>query len=179
MYDLADIDSGGILWAMEDNKILKLVYTFFLGLLLAIFVGVGINTFYPSPPAPKYPIELNYYGKEPTKAQEDSQKRYDIKMQAHEEKMKPYNRNVSVITLVAAVLFLVVSIVYEKRIKIISDGIMLGGLFTLMYSIGRGFASEDSKYVFIVVTVGLIVVLYLGYHRFVAPHENQPAKKAK
>lgn len=47
---------------------------------------------------------------------------------------------------------------------------MLGGLFVLLYSLGRGFASENSKYVFVVVTVGLVTVLYLGYHRFVKAH---------
>lgn len=152
---------------MEDNKILKLVYTFFLGILLAIFVGVGINTFYPGPKAPEYPSSSMSYGKELTVEQEKTQRDFDKKMEQHDKDMRPYNRNVSIITLVAAVSFLALSIVFEKRIKIIADGIMLGGLFTLLYSIGRGFASEDSKYVFLVVTVGLAVVLYLGYHRFV------------
>ncbi|QQS18821.1 hypothetical protein IPL68_02020 [Candidatus Saccharibacteria bacterium] len=52
---------------------------------------------------------------------------------------------------------------------------MLGGLFTLIYSIGRGFASQNSKYVFIAITVGLALVIYLGYRRFA--HENLPPKK--
>jgi hypothetical protein len=51
-----------------------------------------------------------------------------------------------------------------------ADGVMIGGLFVLLYSLGRGFASENSKYVFIVVTVGLVTVLYMGYHRFVKAH---------
>ena|SRR3990167_7050921 len=162
---------------MEDNKILRIVYTFFLGILLAIFVGVGINTFYAPPPAPKYPVELNTYGKEMTEKQLTVQQEFDRADEAYLEKMKPYNRNVSVITMAAAVTLLTVSMVFEKRMKIIADGVMLGGLFTLFYSIGRGFASENSKYVFAVVTIGLILVLYLGYHRFVKPH--QPATAAK
>ena len=152
---------------MEDNRILRLVYTFFLGLLLAIFVGVGINTFYPGPTPPPFPIELNNYGKEPNTEQLAKERAFDAKMEQHNQKMKPYNRNVSIITLVGAVVFLAVSMAYEKKIKILADGVMLGGLFTLLYSIGRGFASENSKYVFTVVTVGLALVLYLGYHRFV------------
>ena len=162
---------------MEDNKILKLVYTFFLGLLLAIFVGVGINTFYAPPEAPKYPTELNTYGKDLNEEQITKQREFETKEQAYNETMKPYNRNVSIITLIIAVIFLTISLVYEKKMKIISDGVMLGGLFTLLYSLGRGFASENSKYVFIVVSVGLVVVLYLGYHRFV--HEHRPANMSK
>jgi hypothetical protein len=161
---------------MEDNKVLKLVYTFFLGILLALFVGVGINTFYPGPKMPEYSTAITTYGKEPSAEETKAQKAYDLKMEKHNKDMQPYNRNVSIITLCAAVLLLIISIVAEKRIKVISDGIMLGGLFTLFYSIGRGFASEDSKYVFLVISVGLAIVLYLGYHRFVKS-TGPPAKK--
>ena len=112
-----------------------------------------------------------------TEKQLTVQQEFDRADEAYLEKMKPYNRNVSVITMAAAVTLLTVSMVFEKRMKIIADGVMLGGLFTLFYSIGRGFASENSKYVFAVVTIGLILVLYLGYHRFVKPH--QPATAAK
>jgi len=150
--------------------VIKLVYTFFVGLLLAIFVGVGISTFYESPKVPQWPTELNTLGREPTSEQVKLQRDFDKKTEQHNKVMKPYNRNVSIMTLVAAVAFLVISLAYEKKIKIIADGIMLGGLFTLLYSIGRGFASEDSKYSFLTVTVGLIVVFYLGYHRFIKTH---------
>ncbi len=146
---------------------LKLIYTFFLGVLLAIFVGVGISAFYPGPASPPYPIELNNPGKELTADQTIQQHDYDVAVKQYDLDKRPYNRNVSIMTLAAATLFLVVSLVFEKKIRIIADGIMLGGLFTLLYSIGRGFASQDNKYVFIVVTVGLALVIYLGYHRFV------------
>jgi hypothetical protein len=162
----------------EDNKIIKIVYTFFLGILIAIFIGVGVNTFYPSPEAPKFPSELNIYGKEPTKEQEAMQKAYDKKMENfNENEMQPYNRNVSIITLSAAVILLAVSLFLEKKnIKIIADGVMLGGLFTLIYSLGRSIASQDSKYSFLAVTIGLAIVIYLGYHRFVQPHDLQTKK---
>lgn len=157
---------------MSDNNVLKLVYTFFLGILLAVFVGVGVNTFYPGPKEPEYPIILNTGGKELTTEQIAIQQQYDTKMAQHNKDMKPYNRNVSMITLGAAVVFLVISLLFEKHMKFISDGVLLGGLFTLVYSIGRGFASSDTKYIFATVTIGLIIVLYLGYSRFVAPRSQ-------
>lgn len=49
---------------------------------------------------------------------------------------------------------------------VINGGIMLGGLFTLFYGLMRGFASQDSKYSFVAVSVGLVIVLFLGYRRF-------------
>lgn len=155
----------------EDNKVLRFMYTFFLGVLLAIFVGVGVNTFYPGPEPPEYPASLTTYSnKEPTDEQQKAEKEFQEQIQQHEKDMQPYNRNVSIITLGAAVVLLTVSLVFEKKIKFIADGIMLGGLFTLFYSLGRSFASQDSKYIFGVVTVALVVVLYLGYHRFVRTH---------
>ena len=165
---------------MDDNKLLKLVYTFFLGLLIAIFVGVGINTFYEGPKMPEYPTEAITYSKEPTSDQEAlRQQAYDTQYKQYNDAVKPYNRNVSILTLVAAVILLAVSLISEKRVKILADGVMLGGLFTLLYSIGRSFASEDSKYVFVTVSVGLVVVLYLGYHRFVRVHNTVSQIKKK
>lgn len=166
---------------MEENKVLRIVYTFFVGLLLAIFVGVGISTFYPSPKMPEYPpAVISEANKPPSDEQVNKQQEYDKKYADYNAKYKPYNRNVSIITLVAAVVMLAASIIFEKRIKLLSDGVMLGGLFTLVYSLGRGFASEDSKYLFVAVTISLGIVLYLGYHRFVRPAKPTVAnKKAK
>lgn len=164
---------------MEQNKILQMVYTFFLGILIALFVGVGINTFYTPPVRPIYPAELNtLVGKEPTAEQQALQVSWENESrQFEEEKRQPYSRNVSLIAISAAVILLATSILFEKKIKIMSDGVMLGGLFTLLYSIGRGFASQDSKYTFIMVTISLVVVLLLGYHRFVKPHSAHSKEK--
>ncbi|MEK7621342.1 MAG: hypothetical protein AAB395_03225 [Patescibacteria group bacterium] len=164
----------------DDNKILKIVYTFFLGFLLAMFIGLGINTFYEGPKEPEYPIGIDAYtSKQLTDEQAKKQHDYEVAMAKYNKEMQPYNRNVSIIALIASVILLVVSLMYEKKIKIISDGVLLGGLFTLLYSLIRGFASQDTKYVFIVVTIGLIVALYLGYHRFVKPTTATTTKKSK
>jgi len=153
----------------DDNKILKLIYTFFLGLLLAIFIGIGTNTFYESPTAPTYPIEVKNNNGELTDGQTALQVTYENKMETYNNKtITVYNRNVSIITLSAATILLVLSLLLKKKkIKIITDGVMLGGLFTLIYSLIIGFSAQDNNYSFIAATVGLIVVLYLGYHRFV------------
>lgn len=162
---------------MEDSRILRLVYTFFLGILIALFVGVGISTFYPAPEEPEYPVSTSAVMKEPTLEEQAAQDAaYNKARDAFDDKFAVYNRNVSIIAIMSAVLLLVASIVYEKKIRFIADGIMLGGLFTLVYSIGRGLASGDSKYTFVMITVSLAVVLYLGYHRFVKPPTSKKKK---
>lgn len=162
----------------KENNVLKLVYTFFVGLLVALFVGVGIDTFYTQPAAPEYPVASEAYGKEPTDEQIEAERKYEETSRDYEkDELRPYNRNVSVIVTIAAVALLAASIVFEKKIKVIADGIMLGGLFTLMYGIGRGFASQDSKYVFVIVSLGLAAAIYIGYRRFVTEHPETDSSR--
>lgn len=41
--------------------VIKIIYTIFIGVLFAIFVGVGIDAFYPYPKEPDYPAELKIH----------------------------------------------------------------------------------------------------------------------
>ena len=167
-----------------ENTVLKIVYTFFLGIILALFVGLGIQTFYP---APEYPtsIEAPVPDKgEPTQADQQKDAEFQQQQEAafreYEEKSEIYNRNVSTIALVAAVAFLGLSLLLEKRNLVLANGVMLGGLFTLLYSFGRGLISGNTAMTFIAVCVGLVVVLFLGYRRFLQPHGAvQPASSEK
>lgn len=147
----------------------------FLGVLLALFVGFGIHTFYPGPDEPRYPTTTETVTKEPTDEQKAAEIRYQNEYRKYEDKMRPYSRNVSIVALIAAVIFLSLSLVFEKKLRVLADGIMFGGLFTLLYSIIRSIMSQDSKYIFAVITVGLIVVLYLGYHKFIRHRDETPA----
>ncbi len=56
--------------------------------------------------------------------------------------------------------------------SIISDGLLLGGVFTLGYSIIRGFAGDDDKFRFFVVIVGLVVTVVLGDLKFIRDEER-------
>lgn len=153
---------------------LRVIYAFFVGILLALFVGAGIAAFYPSPTAPQSP-DIGYVGKEgPNQQQEAQQKAFERSMdEFNKNQMNPYNRNVSIIALIAAIIFVSLGLLLEERIDVLADGALLGGLFTLLYSIGRGFAAQDDKYSFVVVSVGLVIVLGLGYLRFIRPESTK------
>jgi hypothetical protein len=153
------------------NKAIKTIYTVFIGILFAIFVGVGISAFYEEPKSPDYPSELSYpVTKERTASDEkaalEMQKAYDVKIKDYGKAMKYYNRNVSIIATLSAVIILVVSIVFMSRLLIISDGLLIGGILTLGYSIIRGFDTEGNIFRFLVVSVGLVTALVLGYIKF-------------
>ena len=154
---------------------LKTVYTFFTGLLLATFVGVGIAAFYVAPKPPEYPTVLSRPATketpELTAEQQKTQEEFDAANKVHQEKFKTYARNVSLGALGFAVLFAVLGLLLAERILVLADGVLLGGFFTLLYSIGWGFATEDNRFRFLMVTIGLVVALTLGYLKFVRPEQ--------
>lgn len=160
---------------------LKIVYTIFIGVLLAIFVGVGIAAFYPEPMFPETPLLLKLY-KPPTEpvsdptisAQlEEEQKAFDQALKIYRAKSEIYNRNVSIISLIAAILVLIISLTLFRQLLIIADGLLLGGVITLLYSVARVFGSGDDKLRFLIVSVGLVVSLILGYLKFIKPSEGR------
>jgi hypothetical protein len=153
---------------------IKPIYTIFLALLIALFVGLGIDAFYPGPKAPNYPLELNQVkqGCEQTMEQQTLEKEFNQAQEKYMEESKPYNRNVSIISLVASIIILVLSLTLLTKIKMIADGILLGGVLTTMYSIIRGLMSENSQFRFLIVIIGLIIALALGYLKFIRPREN-------
>ena len=155
--------------------IIKIIYTLFLGLLIALFVGLGIDAFYPGEKQPQYPIELETVGPQEKESAEQKVVRVEYEKQQRDwqERSKGYNRNVSIISIIAAIIILVASLTFLEKIKMIADGILLGGVFTTTYSIIRGLMSEDSRFRFLIVTAGLIIALVLGYVKFIKPKEVQ------
>ena len=159
---------------------LKFVYSFFLGLLLAVFVGYGVATFYPAPKGPEYPDTLqkaDSAAKEYNAEQKAVNDQYRRDSESYAAKQKTYYRNVSIIVLACSILLMIIGLTLHSRMTVLNDGFLLGGFFTLLYSIGTSFASESPKYTFAVVTVGLAVTIYMGYRKFVQVPVASPKKR--
>lgn len=148
---------------------LKILYTLFIGVLFAILVGVGIAAFYETPQEPEYPSALKIPRPEERLAEpvflelKAKQENYDRDFGVYREKMKTYNRNVSIIAVLSSVITLLVSLTFFRSLLLIADGLLLGGVGTLLYSIGRGFDSGNDKFRFIIVAVSFTIALILGY----------------
>ncbi len=155
--------------------ILKLIYTIFLAVTVALFVGLGIDAFYPGPKMPDYPVELQSIKPTCDSSSEQiiAQEQYDHAQRDYTDALKPYNRNVAIITFICAIIILIISLTFLAKIEMIADGVLLGGVFTTIYGILRGLMSEDTKFRFIVVTFGLIIALVLGYIKFIRTKEDQ------
>lgn len=151
----------------------KVLYKLFLALMVALFVGFGISVFYPSPKAPNYPVEFQNKSPESyTPEQNKVNDEYNQQQKVFLDQFPLYSRNVSAIAIGISILLLILSLTILMGVEIIGDGVLFGGLFTLIYGIIRGFMSNDSKYQFIVVTVGLVIALALGYIKFIVPEKK-------
>jgi hypothetical protein len=160
--------------------VLKFIYSIFIGILFATLVGVGIAAFYPEPKYPEYPPQLSYPVKpeaEQTEAdrqeQIKQQQMYEIRSKAYEKTKQTYNRNVSIIAVVFAIAALVISLTLFKTLLLIADGLLFGGLVTLVYSIIRGFETDDNIFRFIVVAIGFVVAVVVGYIKFAKPAKQK------
>lgn len=155
---------------------IKLIYTLFLALLIVGAVGLGIDAFYPGPQYPEYPIALEAQKAECVCAESDEMKsiREDFAQaeKQYREESKIYNRNVSMISLAASIIILILSLTLLSKINMIADGILLGGVFTNVYGIIRGLMTEDSKFRFLIIIIGLIIALILGYIKFIRPKKT-------
>lgn len=152
--------------------IIKLIYTLFLGLLLAIFVGVGIEAFYPGPKVPELSESMTkqpIITQSPTPEQIEKQEAYDREWKTYRQASEKYNRNVAAIVIGAAIILLIIGLTAVEKIGILSDGFVLGSVFTLLYAIGRGLGVMDDTSRFLVVTAGLVIALTLGYVKFIRP----------
>ena len=148
---------------------LRLIFTLFVGAIVGLFIGFGIHTFDPPPAAPDLGgIELR---QNPT---DEEVARINASQKAYQAESERYSREVSLISMGAAVVLLAASLLLEQRNPVMANGILLGGLFMLVYGVGRGFASRDTTALFVALGVALGIVLFLGFRRFRPPGVGPP-----
>ncbi|WP_425309793.1 hypothetical protein AADG42_13850 [Ammonicoccus fulvus] len=134
-------------------RALQLIYSFFLGLAVVGFVGIGLDTFYPNP---DYPTDLQS-GPSPAPAQEAQQ--------AYQQAYESWSLITSIILLVVATAILVVGLALGERFVVLANGLLLGGLFTMVHAVGRSIGT-DSILRFVVITVALLVTIGVGWFKF-------------
>ena len=160
---------------------LRTIFAFFLGLMLTAFVGVGVYTF--NPPPNRFDNELRDLGRkeqalrdvrapnELTSADRDSlqamERRRNELIDAAAAARIPWARTTSITLIVVATLAMAASLIGADRLQVISNGLLLGGLFTMLYGVGWIIATDTSVARFVVITIALAITLALAYARFV------------
>jgi hypothetical protein len=156
------------------NIVLIFIYSIFIGVLFATLVGVGIAAFYTQPKPPEYPSALKIpreggLNQPVFEELKGEQEQYDRLEKAFQNQMEVYNRNVSIVAIIASIITLVVSLTLFDKILLIADGLLLGGVLTILYSIIRGFGSGNNKFQFIIVSTSFVIALFLGYLKLAKP----------
>ena len=124
---------------MRTNTALQVIFAFFLGLVVVAFVGIGVNTFYPEP---------DYVDGRPTQYLD-------------------WRLTTGVVLLICATVILAISLFLPELQAVLSNGILLGGVFTMIYAVGVTVSSNSSIVRFIVVAIALAVTIGIGYLKFV------------
>jgi len=166
----------------RESSGLQIIFAIFLGLMVTAFVGVGVNTLYPSPQTPfdkqirdlrrqeqtvmnsKAPADLTPAERARIQEIKDRVSKTQDDMQVA---MEPWGRTTSIILIVFATLAMAISLVRSDQLPVLSNGLLLGGVFTMVYGVGMIIATASSAARFTVMTAALVITLALGYARFV------------
>lgn len=124
---------------MRTNNALQVIFAFFLGLVVVAFVGIGVNTFYPEP----------------------------VWTETSQTGYANWQLITGVILLVCATVLLAVSLLLPETQGVLSNGVLLGGVFTMVYAVGMTISSDRSLLRFAVVAAALVVTIGIGYLKFV------------
>jgi len=170
----------------RQHYALQTIFSFFLGLLVLAVVGVGVNTFYQSP-SDAHQKEMTAIQrqmetlntKNPTGVTDAADKAELARLQAKQNslqdiidaEMKIWARNTSIILVLFATAVMGISLIRSEQLRVISNGLLLGGLFAMLYGAGWVIFSGNSAARFVVVLFALAVALGLGYLKFVRNRE--------
>ena len=170
--------------------VLQAIFAVFLGLMITAVVGVGVYTFHPNPgeetqdqiqalyderaaidgcsgPTPDQCRAWNQL----TPAEQARTKAIDVQVttlqRVAEERSSQWRMSTSVVLIVIATMLMGLALALGDSVFVLSNGILLGGLFTMLYGVGWGLASGNSVTRFLVLVAALGVSLLLGYLKFV------------
>lgn len=164
---------------------LQLIFSLFVGVLTAVVVGVGVWTFYPPPYGENSPKQQElqelqeeqgkyYETKSPENLKGEEKEEFDRRQERIDElndeiqaDHKTWAVVTSIIVISIATLLMAISLFLPEAAKVFSNGILLGGLFTVLYGTGVSFTGGDSRARFFVVLAALALSIGIGYLRFV------------
>ncbi len=162
---------------------LQTIFSFFLGLMVLAFIGIGVNTFYLQPdPADNTELQQLYREQERVFQKDPGSERISAESQAERDRiqkeidtlnkqavaeMRIWARNTSIVLILFATLVMGISLIRSEQLRVISNGLLLGGLFTMIYGVGWIIFGGESLARFGVIVFALAITLALGYLRFV------------
>ena len=166
-----------------QQAILQALYALFLGGIITAFLVVGLNTFYPTPDVneeqlsaleereqaifdcPPGDVDCDLTASEQAELRQIENEREQL-WQEQDEAQESWSRVAGLILIGLATLLLALSLIRWDRAIVLSNGLLLGGLFTMVGGIGLTIASGQGIDRFLVLTLALGLTVGLGYLRF-------------
>ena len=179
---------------MADSKAgsgLQTLFAIFLGLMVTAFVGVGVYTFYPSPDT-QFRARIESLDRQqqairnsqPENALTPADRAQMQKIIDERNRIQDATRasteawagRTSIILVALATITMALSLTAVAQLPVISNGLLMGGVFTMLYGVAWVIASGTSATRFIVMTFALVITLGLGYLRFVRRRATAEAR---
>ncbi len=169
---------------------LHIIFAIFLGLMVTAFIGVGVYTFYPSPREAAQPRltellreeqDITSMRSRDSLTSEERARLDDVRTRRRQledetqQRRKVWGRTTSIVLIALATLTMTLSLWRPDDLPVISNGLLLGGVFTMIYGVGWIIASDVSAMRFVVLTAALVITLAVGYVRFVRTPPAPPA----
>lgn len=123
-----------------NQTVLQIVFSFFLGIVVVAFIGIAVNTVFPDPDG--------YRAIEP-------------------DLWDNHYLITGIWLLVCATVVMVASmLIPADRVPVIANGILLGGLFTIIYSVGVSLNAPNNWARLCVFAAALIITVGVAYWKF-------------
>jgi hypothetical protein len=166
-----------------QQAILQALYALFLGGIITAFLVVGLTTFYPQPSVESDQIEalddreqeILACPEQPEGCELTAEQRSELdRIQAQREDLwdqrsdatEQWARTAGLVLIALATGLLALSLIRWDAAIVLSNGLLLGGLFTMVGGIGLTIASGEGIGRFLVLTLALGLTVALGYLRF-------------
>ena len=168
---------------------LQAIFALFLGVIVALVVGVGVNTFHPNPAdATRAELEQLYQSQQLSMAEKADQaapttaedQRLDARILQLEELARQQEQEwaaaTSIVVVILATLLLAAAVALAQVAAawVFSTGLLLGGIFTMLYGVILSMMSGQSVLRFVLLLVALAITSGLGYLRFVRGGRRGP-----
>ena len=147
------------------QTIARTLYLLALALLTVMTVGFGTVTFYPGPTMPEYPaprIAKPAPDGTPTaaevQAQNEAQAKYDAEFKVYREANRQHARAELAVVTAIGVAILIGGLVASAGSDVLRVGLMLGGIFTVIWGLAKNASEAGSGVMFAVAALGLIAL---------------------
>ncbi len=133
----------------------KVVYSIVIGIVIAALFGFGVEAFYPAPdPVPNYPSDFTIEGPPHF---------------TNENQIAMHSKVVFFTGIGLSLILIIISLFALKKWQVIMEGLVLGGLFTVLFTIFRAatfWPQSGRTEMFFGLLVALIVLFGLAMHQF-------------